>query len=591
MNQTPSRLLRPAQILLSLLILSCLWLGTLDYRHLLPSDEGRYAEIAREMHVSKDWVTPRYNDYKYFEKPPLQAWATAITYDIFGLGEWQARLWAGLTSLIAIIGIGLTAGSLYGRRAGWLAGAILASSPGWILTGHFNSLDMGLSAFMTGALLTLMLGQSAPKNSFKEGFWMSMCWAMMALAVLSKGLIGLVLPGLVLVVYSLTARDFQIWLRLHWLKGLVIFFAICAPWFILVSLHNPEFPEFFFIREHFQRFTTEEHRRNAPWHFFIPLLLVGFLPWLWQLPGSILSAFNERFSSDQESRFKPLWLCLIWSVTIFIFFSLSKSKLPGYIIPIFPALAILAAVRINSQFFNESRGGFFVKESSHSILWAIQTSTFSLILLGLIFAVPNLLKTDKDFEIQGFIAYGHWINVALIVAIIGSVIAFILRKKNVLASLWIYSFAFLSMTLIAGTGHDTIGRLPSGIDLAKQVKPYVREGAPFYSVNLLDHTLPFYLQKTMVMVEFPDELEFGVNQEPDKWFPSVELFKQHWINANEPDALAIMRPELYRELVAQKFPMEKIAEDPLRVVVSKPKSSSNTNPSDGATQVEQKDKK
>lgn len=571
MNQTESSLLSPSKILALIVLLAAIWFGTLDFRHLLPSDEGRYAEIAREMMVSGDWITPRYNDYKYFEKPPLQAWTTALAFKFFGLGEWQARLWSGLTSFLTILAAGLTAGSLFGRRAGWLAGVILASSPIWILGGHFNALDMGLSAFMAFSLFSLLLGQSATKKSFAEAFWMTLCWAFMALAVLSKGLIGIVLPGLVLIIYSITARDWQIWLRLHWIKGLIVFFAIATPWFVLVSLQNPEFPEFFFIREHLQRFTTNEHRRGAPWHYFFPLLLVGFLPWLWQIPGSFVAAFKERSSRSEENMFKPLWLCLIWAVLIFAFFSKSQSKLPGYIIPIFPALAILAAYSINQSFFNSSSSGFFIKKSSHSRLWTVQTLFFSLFFLGGFLALPLLTKSGQAHETQSFINYGYWVVVALCVIVTGCLLAFFTRKKKQLGSILIYGFSFLAMTLIAGSGHETVGRLPSGIDLAIKVKPHIKADAPFYSVNLLDHTLPFYLEKPMIMVEFADELEFGIQQEPNKWLPSVEEFKKQWSTASEPDALAVMRPATYQDFLTQELPMEVVAQDAIRVVIKKPK--------------------
>ena len=121
-------LLNPSKILLLALVYALLWFGTLNYRHLIPSDEGRYAEIAREMLVTGDWVTPRYNGYKYFEKPPLQVWATAIAFKALGIGDWQARLWTALTGFLTIIAVGLTSAKLYGARAGFLSAVVLASA-------------------------------------------------------------------------------------------------------------------------------------------------------------------------------------------------------------------------------------------------------------------------------------------------------------------------------------------------------------------------------------------------------------------------------------------------------------------------------
>ena len=243
------------------------WFGVLDYRHLVASDEGRYGEIAREMYATGDWVTPRYNGYKYFEKPPLQAWMTAIAYTLFGVGEWQSRLWTGITGYFAILATGFTAWKLVGGErgvlAGWVSAILLASSPMWNVGGHFNTLDMGLSSILSCALFALLLAQRAGLSVTARRNWMWLCWAFMALAVLSKGLIGLVIPGMVLVVYTLTTWDWGLWKRLHLFSGLVVFFLIATPWFVLVSLKNPEFPHFFFIHEHWDRFTKDGHNRKG----------------------------------------------------------------------------------------------------------------------------------------------------------------------------------------------------------------------------------------------------------------------------------------------------------------------------------------
>ena len=557
MNLQKAHLLRSSWIFVLISILTLLWFGSLNYRHLIPSDEGRYAEIAREMAVTGDWITPRYNDYKYFEKPPLQAWASAIIFKTFGLGNWQARLWSGLTSFLSILAIGFTAGRLYGRRTGWLASIILASSPIWVLGGHFNSLDMGLSGFLCFALCALLLAQNATENSTSETWWMLCCWSAMGLSVLSKGLVGIVLPGLVLLIYALTARDFKIWRRLHWFKGLSLFLLITAPWFILISIKNPEFPHFFFIKEHFERFTTDEHRRVAPWFFFFPLLIVGFLPWLLQLPKGIIESWKERRDSTQT--FKPLWLCLVWAVFIFAFFSQSHSKLPGYIIPIFPALAIIAAVALEKSC------------SNHDIsrLWQFQTGGWGILFFAGFAALPQIAKTGEVYEAALYAQYAYWIFAALSVAGIACFLAFLLRHKSKLASVLVYALGFLLMALIAGMGHESVGRLLSGFDLATQVKPFVKADAPFYSVNTLDHTVPFYLEKSMTMVAFPDELAFGIEQEPQKWLPTIAEFTRRWKSREEPDALALMTPQTYASFKAENLPMQLIAQDPLRVVVKK----------------------
>ena len=551
--ERPSNLPSASKIVLLVFIYGLIWFGTLQYRHLIPSDEGRYAEMAREMLVTGDWVTPRYNGYQYFEKPPLQVWATASAFKLFGVGEWQARLWTALTGFLTIIAIGFTGAKIYGQRAGLLAGIVLASSPMWIIGGHVNALDMGLSAFLAGALCSLLIAQTSHNKTTTRN-WMWVCWASMALATLSKGLIGAALPAMVLIAYSLSNWDWQLWKRLHILSGLFLFLLIAAPWFTLVSLRNPAFFDFFFIHEHLQRFTQDAHSRTGPMYYFVPLLLLGFLPWLPQLIGSIGGAWQDR-----RRNFSGKWLLLCWSIIIFVFFSVSHSKLPGYIIPIFPALALLAGVTLDRSLGN------------NNILnwpWQIQTLAGALLGASGFFFLAEISKQARPDEYLAYAQYTQWIIAALLALMTFSLLATWLSKRHGLASIGSFAGGFFLCAMIAGTGHETLGRAVSGIGLAEQVKGSIPDKVNFYSVRILDHTVPFYLGKTMIMVEFPDELEFGVQQEPELWLPTLEAFITRW--REDQTAYALMVPELYTELQKQKLPMQEVARDSRRVIVKHP---------------------
>jgi 4-amino-4-deoxy-L-arabinose transferase-like glycosyltransferase len=244
------------RLLLLLMVFAVLWFGTLDYRTLIKSDEGRYAEIAREMTVSGDWVTPRYNSVKYFFKPPLQYWATAVAFSAFGEDEWTARLWVGLTSFLSVLMVFFAGRVLFGARPALFGAIALGSMMMPVFAGHFNTLDMGVGTFMSAAMFALLLAQRDEATPGQERFWMMLCWAAMALALLSKGLMGIVLPGAVLFCYLVWTRDLVRLKHLHIFKGSLVFLAISAPWFILVMKANPEFYHFFFIHEHFERFLT-----------------------------------------------------------------------------------------------------------------------------------------------------------------------------------------------------------------------------------------------------------------------------------------------------------------------------------------------
>lgn len=544
-------------IMLLIAALALVWFAPLGWRHLVPSDEGRYAEMAREMFVTGDWITPRYNGYKYFEKPPLQTWMNALTFAWFGIGAWQARLYTAVAGFAGVIAAGYTGARLFNPAAGFAAALVLASAPYWQLMGHFNTLDMGLSFWMELTLCAMLLAQRvgiAPREARR---WMWLSWASMALAVLSKGLIGVLLPGAVLVLYTLIERDWALWKRLYLPSGLVVFFAIATPWFVLVQARNPEFFNFFFIVQQFDRYLTPEQNRPGPVYYFVWVLLAGLLPWLSLAWQSVRHALAQP---RQLNGFAPGKLLLVWSAFIFLFFSASHSKLVSYVLPVTPALALV----IGAYLPRVSRAAW----RRHLIGYA---AFLVVAAIGAVFIArfgdartPNALY--REFRVWVFAAIG----VALVLTLAALVV---LRRagRGVLPSAIVFGAAWLMLCTIAGTGHEVFGRQSSGALLAPAVKAELARlpaDTPFYAVGVLDHTLPFYVGHTTIMVESPDELRFGVTQEPSKWVPTVAQWIARW-NA-DAHALAVMPPDRYASLAAQHVPMRVIARDARRVVVEKP---------------------
>ena len=269
---------------LALALFALIWLSSLGARSLVHTDEGRYAALALEMARHGDFITPRLNGLLYFEKPPLQYWIGALSIRLFGATEFAARLWPGLAGLLTVLAVGLTAGRLWGRTSGMQAFAI-AGSTTWIVgLSHVLTLDAGLTLFLTLTLCAILLAECAdlPLAWRHRCAWVA--WLSMACAVLSKGLVGIVIPCGSLLVASLWMRDFGPLHRLRPALGLLMLMAVAGPWFILVSLRNPGFAEFFFIHEHFARYLTQVHHRLGPWWYYLPLLLVGMLPWTSGLP-------------------------------------------------------------------------------------------------------------------------------------------------------------------------------------------------------------------------------------------------------------------------------------------------------------------
>jgi 4-amino-4-deoxy-L-arabinose transferase-like glycosyltransferase len=536
---------RSVKLLAVIFAFALVWFGTLDYRRLVKPDEGRYAEIAREMAVSGDWLTPRLNGLKYFEKPPLQYWVTAAAYDAFGEDEWTARLWTGLTGFLGILLAGFTARRLFGPTAGLLAAATLASSLLYLAMGHFSSLDMGLAFFLEVAVCGFLLAQEGKHH------WMLLAWAGLALAVLSKGIVALVLTGGTIVLYSLLTRDWSPWCRFDFLRGLPLFLLIVAPWFIAVSDANPEFARFFFIHEHFERFLTKVHHRYQPAWYFIPILLLGALPWTTLAVQAAAQAWPRRAMPEFQAR----RFLLLWCVVVFGFFSVSSSKLPSYILPIFPALALLLADALNRV----SRRALL----GHLVIVALIASAC------LILAPRVALRADETTPLDMIGPYADWLTAAAAIWLGGTLIALILawRDRKAAAVLALAVAAFLAGLGVL-LGHENLSRSNSSYHIAQQVKPQLPAGVPFYSVRMYDQTLTFYLQRTITLVHYRDEFAFGEDHEPNLWIPTEEEFRRRW-NADR-DAFAIMEADTYLELLQKGLPMTEVARDTRRVIVRKP---------------------
>lgn len=531
------------------------WFYMLGARTLVPTDEGRYAEMGREMLATGDWITLRLNGIKYFEKPPLQNWMNALTFAVFGLGDWQARLWTGLCGLIGVASVAYTGNKLFSRRVGIIAALVLGSSFYWAGMGHVNSLDMGLSGMMVLCMCGLLVGQRDGVSDTERRNAMLVCWAGMALATMSKGLIGFVLPGAVLVIYTLLTRDWALWARLHMGKGLILFFAITAPWFILIALKNPEHPHFFFIHEHFQRFTSGVHNRGGAWYYFFPFLLLGIVPWLGVLLQGLWTGVKE-----QSQGFQPRKLLLVWAVFFFFFFSISGSKLPGYILPIFPALALLIA--------------FYVDQCQARAL-KIAAILFALLgLTGLLFVNKAAGLGSNAFEIPLYQGYAAWLYVAAGLTLLGGLAAWYAAGKGNVGKDWAL-ILLASAGFIAGQvaflGHDPWGKYIAGSAHIPAMKAELtKPDTPLYAVGRYEQALPFYLERTLTLVEFPDEMEFGLKQQPELWIPDRADFVARWRAHNQRGeaAVAIVRTDIYKEFQQQNLPMRVIGEDPRRVIIA-----------------------
>jgi 4-amino-4-deoxy-L-arabinose transferase-like glycosyltransferase len=539
------------------------WFANLDVRMLQHPDEGRYAEIAREMAATGDFVTPRLNGIKYFEKPPLQYWLTAASFEAFELDEWTARLPSTVAGFLTLLVVGYVGSVIASPAAGAYAAVALAGCVWLFGIAHMVTLDALLTFFLSVTLGAFLLAQHFHAVPKRERAFMLLAWAACAGGVLTKGLIALVIPVCTLVIHSLVTRDFRPWKRLHVPSGLALFLLLAAPWFVIVSLRNPEFARFFFIHEHFERFLTTEHRRTGAWWYFLPLLAFGLLPWtgvfLWKLRSAWRAPPVPREFAWQK-------FCLIWSAFVLVFFSLSGSKLPSYILPIFPAAALVIGMQLA-----ELRARTLVVfaaaiTASTSILWVIAIMFGNRIAASL---------ADPRTPIALLQRVVPWAILALGIASVGYVVAWLVfRRDNERGKTFgivLLSLATVLTMQAAYTASDVFRATRSAVDLVTVLEnqsnpPYDRD-APFYQVRMYDQTLPYYLRRTTTVVAYQDELAFGLSSEPWLAIDHESVWIARWDGLRE--GYALMAHDTYDELKAAGVPMRVIVSDPRRVLVAR----------------------
>jgi len=524
-----------------------IWLGILGVRPLFNPDEGRYAEIPREMSSSGDWVIPHLNGLAYIEKPPLQYWGTALSYRLLGANPFAARLYTALTALATLVVVGGVARRLWGAQAAWRARAVLTGMLMFVMLGQLLTLDMSLTFYMTASLAAFLLAQSAARPQR----WMLLAWAAAAGGVLTKGLVAAAIPAAVLMLYSLYTRDVAPWRRLNLRWGLPLFLALTVPWHALAALRLNDFLQFFFVHEHLARYLTPVADRQEPWWYFGGVFLAGSVPWT--VPSlRVLGTAWRRRAPPAGLDFQPTVFLWIWVIFIGVFFSLSDSKLMPYILPVMPALALLIAAQRQRALERD----FMITA------WLTLAAGLGLGLASLNW--PRVIASSD--RVAYFLPLQRPLGqIALLLMVSGAFVLAQRRRSATGAGVFLGAGWCLAWLLVARAA-ALVAPVYSGVDLAAALKGADRT-APLYSVGTYDQSLTFYLQRTVTLVAYRGELDYGLGKAPAAEIGDVAEFLRRW--AAPTQAFAVMEKGMFDDLRNRGVPMRKLAQNVNRVLVAR----------------------
>ena len=362
---------------------------------LFEPDEGRNAEKAREILLLNDWVTPHEDFFPVLDKPMFFYWLIAISYKAFGVNEWAARLTSVLAALGCFVLVYRFARIRWGPWEALWSGLILISSVEFFILSRVVIFDTSLTFCITLALYSFYEAAHAGET-MRRRIYCVLMYGALAGGTLIKGLVGLLIPGLIIFFYLLIANRWSILRSLYLIPGALLFLSLVSPWYLLAEARNPGFLRYYLWDEHFGRFATASFDREQPWYFFLAVLAVGFLPWSMLLPSVIKRSWSK--SLDDTKIF-----LLSWSIVPLILFSLSSSKLAHYILPIFPALSILTATTLTGMF---QKRGSNVKRPL-AFVWVLQSLNILYLVLGLIWPaiLPGQVRdslTSIPWSIAGY---------------------------------------------------------------------------------------------------------------------------------------------------------------------------------------------
>ncbi len=478
-------------ILILILLCSILFFFRLGARPLWDIDEGMHATTSKEMILSGDWVTPKFNGVPFYDKPIFHNWLVALAFVVLGFTEFAARLPAAVLGSGCVMITYLLGRAMFHPTVGFLGAAILATSVEFIVLSRSVVHDISLVFFITLALYLFYQGY---KNDRHRTARLILFYMALGFAVLAKGPVGLALPAMIIGLYLIAEKNLKFILKMKIGWGILIFLAVAAPWYILISLINPDYAGYFIIEQNLGSFLSADSRHSSPFYYYIPVLFGGFFPWSCFLPLALIYAARKKFQNLHESVSFPV----IWFSVVFIFFSIADSKLATYILPLFPAVSLLVALcwhELLSQPASKIRNGFL-----YSFLPVVVVFVAALIYLW--------IHPLVEMEYEAGIGLGQ-IYFMAIWLVVGNLLAFLFlfKKKNHVFFISVLGMAVSSVLIFILAMVPSVNPYRSTKVLAHKYDNLLPENEKLAFYRRIKDSALFYSSRQALVLKTADQLK------------------------------------------------------------------------------------
>lgn len=494
--------------IIALLILSYAFFfyGIGDYS-LKEPDEGRYAEIPREMNELHDYAVPHLNYVRYFEKPPLLYWADALSFKVFGVNEWAFRFPNALCAFLCVICLYVFIRRWFNEHMAFLSSIILITSFGFFSMARVVTTDMLFTFWLFLSVLSFYGFYREKKPFFIYLFYLAI-----AAATLAKGPVALILLGGAIFLFLLTERNFRFIKEMKLARGLAIYLLITLPWIIAISLREKEFLYFFFMDQHILRFLTSKHKRSGPVYYFLPVLFGSMFPWSIFIPRAIANIWKN----------KELRLMLIWVFVVFIFFSVSGSKLPPYILPMFPAMAVILGYLFHEKW--QAQAGRTAEIIVYMIIFLICSVGAFLLQISPLKAYITDMSGDAASILNDLRLFSLYISLSSFAMLI-----LLFFKRFTRYSRIFICLALFSLTVMIGLLFNlrVVDRLNTAKNIAIMINEQKTKADYIINFSGYEQTIPFYIKRGITVASYTGELEMGSKYEDAKqiFINEEEFFK------------------------------------------------------------------